>query len=160
MNNVQVIRKGNRTSDPVKVLGILRLVFGLLALALLLASLSIFVIGNLRVANWSQTEGTVTSLRYQRPNSSAVAPVIDYSVNGVKYTHNSNVYSSFSSYKVGDKLTIFYDPSNPQTSELNDNRLDQLLSLIFGINGVVWLLITGILWIIRANLLRKRRRQF
>lgn len=157
--------QNERTSKPASAkdslvtLKILTWVFGLLGLTMLAAALIIFLIGIFSGSDTVQAEGTVVDLRTRFGNSNSnnpKAPVIDYMVEGKKYVYNSEIYSSLSPYKIGDKVIVHYKPTNPQDAQL-DFGVGQLLSVIFGLIGAVFILVSGVLWFIRARIVQKRK---
>ena len=63
-------------------------------------------------------------------------PVISYMANGQEYITNYNIDSSYSkNYDVGDAITVFYNPKNPEQHYSVEERNGKmhLLVLIFGI---------------------------
>ncbi len=157
-NQATVNKRPRRTSDPVKVLGILSLIFGCIGLVFLLLSLGFYSWTNFFSTTTSQTEGTVTGIVYRVGTANnPVAPVVQYSVNNQNYTHNSSVYSSAVKYKIGDKLVVHYDPNKPQDSRL-DFEAAQLLAVIFLIIGLGFIVVSGILGFIRRSMSQKQRK--
>lgn len=75
------------------------------------------------------------------------APVYEYEVDGVTHINVGEVASSPAKYKVGDKITIHYDPDDPGKSYFNDTS--KYYRIIYGALGGA-LLLFGAVIMIRA----------
>ena len=95
--------------------------------------------------NSLKTTAEVIELVSHQSNNNSImySPKLSYVVNGEKYFYTSNTSSSPSSYDIGEKVTVFYDPKNP-----NEIELDGLYSyfgtlaltgmgLLFSIIGII-----------------------
>ncbi len=149
-NQSKLSSQRTTSQRPAKVFSKLSLGFGLTALILWLMGSGVFLYGAFFNPNSAKTEGTVLSLVRR---GSSQAPVVQYSVAGIKYQHTGNVYSSITQFKAGNKVPILYDPANPQNSQLTF-EVGELLIVIFGLIGSVFAVISGICWFIHT-----RRRQ-
>jgi len=144
------------TNDPIKVLKILGLVFGVIGLTMLAVALIIFLVSTVFTSYTAQTEGTVVSLLSRTDKAIRVqAPEVAYVIDGKKYFFISEIYSSLSQFKPGDKVTIHYEPANPQNAQM-DFGVGQLISLILGIIGLAFSLTSVAMWFGRSRLLQKR----
>lgn len=140
--------------NRLKTLAILGMVFGLLGFGFLLLDGGFFLYRTFFSPNTGTAEGTVTGFASR---NGPQAPVVEYTVNGTKYQHTSSVSSSFSLFKRGDRVTIYYDPARPQNSQLSFET-GELLSLIFSLIGTGFILVSLVLWVIRTVIQRRSRR--
>ena len=98
------------------------LVFGLVFVT---AGLILFLQNNkLTKVCTAQTEGTVTG-HYTTTNLSQKSkkiyhPIYTYSVSNVVYTHRSPAGSSKQKLKEGNKITVYFEPSNPTTCYIKE----------------------------------------
>lgn len=119
----------------------MRKAFFIIALlgAALLGLAGYFINGTKNFLNTAtQTEGTVIEL----VGSDTKAPRVAFiDQNGNEHTYKSSVSSSPPSYYVGEKVTVYYDPSN-----LNKIEIDGFASLwlgstiLAGIGGILFLI--------------------
>ncbi len=138
----------------IKTTGILRIVFGLVCLAILLLALGVYLFSTVFSSATARTQGQVVELAF---NGKGRVPVVSYSVEGKSYTHRSELSTSLPSFKVGDQVTILYDPNNPQNSEIEGYRIGSFLALLLGIIGLVFGVVTVIMVVINFSLRRRRR---
>ena len=71
------------------------------------------------------TKGKVSKLsdvtylyRESIPDTIVLNPVVEYTVNGVKYVFHDDVANWPPVYKLGEEVTIIYDPKNPKNAYL------------------------------------------
>ncbi len=74
-----------------------------------------------------ETDGTVIEMKGMTQQS----PVVEYNVDGQRFTFHSSISSSPPAYGVGDKVTILYDPDDPTTAQINTFHDRWLFPLIF-----------------------------
>lgn len=134
--------------------GVLRVVFGLVCLALLLLALGVYLVSTMFSSATERTPGTVVDMV---SNGKGLVPLVGYTVAGKSYTQRSELYSSFSSFRVGDQVTILYEPNNPQHSEIEGYQVGSFVALLLGIIGLVFGVVTVILVVVNF-LLRRRQR--
>ncbi|AQG79596.1 DUF3592 domain-containing protein [Spirosoma montaniterrae] len=98
------------------------------------------------VRNGIQTQGVVIENRYKerinlKSRSTAMAPVVQFrTADGMSITYYSQTYTSPVQAEVGETVSIWYMPNNPQEATLEG--VDAwLLPVVFGIFGVVFGLI-------------------
>lgn len=139
--------------NPVKTFRILSLVFGLLSLGFILAGFGILLVSNLLTSSYVRTEGTVVRMT---TGSNRQAPIVDYVVSGNTYEHHSGLNTSPPSFAVGEKVTILYDPTNPQSSRIEGYGVEGLISLILWIVGGAFL-IPSLIMLLLYFTQRKRR---
>lgn len=89
-------------------------------------------------------------------NSGALAPVVNYMVGGQQYTYQSPVYSSLDSYKVGQAVTVNYDPNKPDDADIDSFGVGKLLAIIFIIIGSIFVLISILIRFIGFTVARRR----
>ena len=80
------------------------------------------------------------------------APIYEYVVDGTKYTNVGEVAANPAKEKVGDKITIHYDPDSPGKCYYSDTT--KLYRIIYGAVGGAFLLIGGIIVI---TIIKKKR---
>lgn len=75
-----------------------------------------------------QVEGVVVELL--RSNKNSATPVIEYtSYDGQKRLHTGNVYTSPPAYSIGERVKLWYDPTDP--SKVSISGLESWFALIF-----------------------------
>lgn len=74
-------------------------------------------------------------------------PLYEYEVNAVTYT-NTGAYLSHHVPQKGSKIEIRYNPDNPQKSYIPgyDTKVYRLLSIIFGMIGMIPILVCAIIF--------------
>jgi hypothetical protein len=78
------------------------------------------------VVSGRSTVGTVTEVRERarakasRRANKTYQPVVAYVVDGHDYSVAAYVSRSSTSYRVGDRVKVFYDPKNPNRARMND----------------------------------------
>lgn len=73
----------------------------------------------LRTKNWNQTEGEIIKKDWFFPSMPDGTPSFRYTANdGVTYEKTSRVSQS-PGISIGKKVTVFYDPENPQNGALD-----------------------------------------
>ncbi|MFN0037152.1 MAG: DUF3592 domain-containing protein [Saprospiraceae bacterium] len=96
-----------------------------------------------------KTTGTVVGLRESHSNKGTAmyAPIVEFrDSNGDIAVYNSNSYTNVDPYRVGDRVTLWYAPSNPEWDVvLEGSNLEIYLPFLFlfthggiGIGGLVW----------------------
>ena len=81
--------------------------------------------------NYKEVKATVIGyVESQSSNDESVTtaytPVVEYYIDGQRYTAHSNVYSKPRSYKVGDQVIIKYNPNNPNIALVpQDSRIEK-----------------------------------
>jgi hypothetical protein len=124
--------------DPTRKLTRWRLGLAIAGVVFLVVALILLVIGTLRTGGWQTVEGTVVNIQEQTfKNRKSYAPVVEYLVNGEKFFHYSNFYANAISEKVGDRISIRYEPANPQNSEIQGVRVEEIVALTVGVNGLL-----------------------
>jgi len=93
----------------------------------------------LDTSNWLGVEAQVVSSSGSNySDSSSEQSTYEYMVDGVKYTGSSNV-----AYDVGKKITVYYDPANPTSSDEDPGSFKLIgpISIVFGlwvVGGYIW----------------------
>lgn len=90
------------------------------------------------------TKGRVVDLLHSK---SSVAPVVSYlDEQGVEHLYESSSYTSINAPGIGDTLSVYYRPGNPEDVELEGEGWFNLFPLIFffthggvGFGGLYWL---------------------
>jgi hypothetical protein len=95
-----------------------------------------------------ETEGMVVGLDFVRSvkmnsRTGSYNPVVKYSYNGIVTVFRSNVGSSPSNYRVGDKVQVCFDPNNLKDAQINDWSNQWLAVTILGGIGSFFFLIGG-----------------
>lgn len=100
---------------------------------------------NNKAKTFKEVEAAITSI--VENSSDSYTTYVDYEVDGVQYSHVAlDTYSS--NYFVGKKITIYYNPSNP--NEITDLNTTSVVAYIFiGIGSVV--AIVGIILTVRLK---------
>jgi hypothetical protein len=93
-----------------------------------------------------ETKGFVIDTRYSRDKqgrtTTAQAPVVQFVTSAGKLiTYYSQTYTTPASFNVGDTLTLWYMPDNPQEDITLEGVDGWLLPGVFGLFGVVFSLI-------------------
>ena len=68
------------------------------------------------------TTGVVTRLEESKTDTGACcvySPVVEFDVNGQTYSFENDNASNQSDYEVGYEVSVLYDPSNPNTAQIN-----------------------------------------
>ncbi|HAD12969.1 MAG TPA: hypothetical protein DCF33_11100 [Saprospirales bacterium] len=112
--------------------GCMYIFFGVFAAAGLLCGI---VSASLVYSRWNvthngiETMGTVVDLQYSK---SSVAPVVSYmDENGRKRLYESTSYTSTNPPEIGDEITLYYLPENPDKIALEGEGWFNLFPLIF-----------------------------
>lgn len=110
-------------------------------------------------ANYVKTDAVVTKTELfeeadEKNNTEALYTVdVRYTVDGTEYEEE---YGEFSGYKVGDHVTISYDPANPrEIAQPGNNKLEAYLFILAGIAAIA----AGILSLARAAQKHKALKQ-
>jgi len=122
----------------------LYLILGSIGLGLLVIS-TIIILNTLHFqSSATLTEGIVTRLIESRSEEGTImkAPVISFhSKDGQEYTYQSKSYSSPSTYSIGEKVPMYYEPTNPNNAQTGDMPFSITLAIIGGINLLVVLIL-------------------
>lgn len=97
-----------------------------------------------------ETEGTIVDFKRSSSDDSPTV-YVKYNANGRDYVSTISYYSS--SMKYGDKLTIYYQTSNPLSIQYPDG--DKIATLIFTPLGILFILIS-IFLIVRSRISKSR----
>jgi hypothetical protein len=92
----------------------------------------------------ASTQGVVVALD-ERPSrhGSVYAPVVAYRVDGAQYRVEGSTAVSWNAYDVGDKLTVSYDPADPEQGAIRDFHQAYFLPCLLGGGGLLVLLGAG-----------------
>lgn len=129
-----------------KILKIIGTIFTIIGLLLIIFGLYFYNKDNLFKNSSIKTEGVVS----KKTDSDIF---VEFYVQGKKYSGSINYYSS--NIYEGDRIKIYYDPSNPNIFQ---GEGSYLYVLIFGIIGSTFLLIGGIVIIFLIYKKRKIKR--
>ncbi|WP_080054827.1 DUF3592 domain-containing protein [Spirosoma aerolatum] len=93
-----------------------------------------------------ETKGMVIGSHYnhdsQGRRTNSQAPVIQFTTQqGQSITYYSNTYTSPPSFTVGERVTLWYRPNNPQEDIVLEGVDGWILPAVFGLLGVVFSLI-------------------
>lgn len=117
------------------------------------ASVVLAVLSSRFHARAEHTTGEVVGLRESNEGGLLAPDVAFTTPDGRRRVHRSNNYSQ-PSYQIGDRVTIAYDPAEPDSAALDTWTARWLLPTIFGAIGLVDLSVGTTLL-----LLRRRRKQ-
>ena len=90
------------------------------------------------------TDGSVVRMNESRSDKGTLltAPVISFNTkDGQEYLYQSNIYSNPSSYSIGEKVPIYYDPLNPNHAQTGGMTLSIVLASIGGVFFLIGLII-------------------
>jgi uncharacterized protein DUF3592 len=144
----------------------LNIIFGVfLAIGLAFSGVALWAVRDTQsfVAKATMVSGVVVSLEYRRDTSSSsnggvYYPVVKYkTATGEERTLRSNTGTSPPSYRVGEVVSVFYDPGNPFDARIKGIFSLWLLAIIFGILGCVFSLI-GLGGLVVPRFLARRAR--
>lgn len=93
-----------------------------------------------------ETNGVVIDMRYNRDKqgrtTTAQAPVVQFmTATGTPVTYYSQTYTTPASFSVGQTVTLWYLTDNPQKDVTLEGKDAWILSIAFGVFGVVLSLI-------------------
>ena len=126
------------------IIGILAVLFGLLALAITIVLLFIKV---WKIRSSSKTTGVVMNVEVSqgmRQNNSSVRntlykPTVRFqTVDGRIIDYKSNIASSLDNYDVGQNVTVYYNPQFPHEAHIGTISHTLFPYLIFGFVGVMF----------------------
>lgn len=113
------------------------LLFLFLGICFLGAAIYFFISKRHFIATATKTDGRVINLQVNRKGGKA--PVIEfYDASGKNHFYYHNVYSSPSSYDLGETVEIFFDPANPEDATLGGFSV---LTIVFAFLGFIFTLI-------------------
>lgn len=95
-----------------------------------------------------RAEGTVIR-QIRNGRKSSVAPVVEFFVEGQRYEFQSWLSTSPPQFDVGDKLSVLYDPRDPQRSRIESFVTLWLFPIVFGGIGTVMLVVSGSMLVLR-----------
>ncbi len=126
----------SRSVDPASKLGKGILTIFLVVGIVFLAVAVIFAVTKINKLNrYVATEAEIKHLDWDN------FPTVAYEANGTIYTKRLNTASS--NYRIGERIRIAYDPEAPD-QVTTAGFTGYLLSVIFGLIGIVFILIGGI----------------
>lgn len=90
------------------------------------------------VSDAKRADGVVIDLAWHSSGKSGMtaAPVVRYDVDGKAYEFTSSMSSKPPAYKVGEQVTVLYDPAEPSEGRLDGFMDLYMFPLIFGILGL------------------------
>ncbi|MVM37573.1 DUF3592 domain-containing protein [Spirosoma sp. HMF3257] len=92
------------------------------------------------VKNGIMTKGVVISMHRMNPHEYPVAPSIRYRIqDGRELVFHSSEGRNPPAYQIGEEVTLYYDPKNPEHVELDG---DYLMVYVMGGIGSVFLLLS------------------
>lgn len=92
-----------------------------------------------------RTEGTVIRLAGNGPRR-GTAPVVEFFLDGNRREFQSWLSTSPPQFNVGDKVTVLYDPNDPQRASIESFVTLWLFPTIFGGIGAVMLVAAGVIF--------------
>ena len=97
------------------------------------------------IAKAVKADGVVSDMVRSYSNRSySYAPVVRFVArDGKKIEFKSSVSSNPPSYRIGQKVTVFYDPENPQTAKINSFMSLWALPAVTGGVGTLFLLVSA-----------------
>ncbi len=103
-----------------------------------------------------ETSGTVVRLvprTRKRTGNRLMAPVVTYQINGNQYSFESDIASSPPAYRIGDTVTVQYDPEQPEKATIKSFWSSWLPMLLFGGFGSLVTLISviGVVALVRSK---------
>ncbi|TXT37503.1 MAG: hypothetical protein FD138_645 [Planctomycetota bacterium] len=94
-----------------------------------------------------RADGTVIRLVHQGGGKrSGSAPVVEFHLDGNRHEFRSWLSTSPPQFDVGDKVTVLYDPTDPQRARIESFVTLWLFPTIFSGIGVVMLVVSGVLF--------------
>lgn len=122
-------------TDPLRYV---LLLFLLIGISFLSASIYFFVSHRNFMASATKTAGRVINLQSNRKGSKA--PIVEYSdANGKAHFYYHNVYSRPSAYDLGETVEIYFNPANPEDATMGGISA---VTVIFGFLGFVFTLVS------------------
>lgn len=94
-----------------------------------------------------KTEGVMTDFILSKGKYRSYRPVVKYkTLNGKEQSFTNLVGHRPNPYKVGDRVTVFYDPVNPSHAIIGTFFSLWLFPFIFGIIGAIFTIVGIIVW--------------
>jgi len=122
------------TTDNVKPLRWVLMIFLILGIAFCSVAAYFYLSYRSFIQTATKTEGRVVNLQMNRKGGKA--PIIEYyDKEGKNHFYYHNVYSQPSSYALGEKTEIYYNPADPEDTRMGGF---QFVVFIFGFLGVVF----------------------
>ncbi|OGH90650.1 MAG: hypothetical protein A2479_02145 [Candidatus Magasanikbacteria bacterium RIFOXYC2_FULL_39_8] len=93
------------------------------------------------IKTFASAQGTVVELvRSSTSNeSNTYSPLVSFVANETEYQFKSNFSSDPPAYDVGEQVNVLYNPESPQDARINSFLSLYLISLIFGVTGLILL---------------------
>ena len=131
-----------------KRFGVGGLIFIILFGAVFVGAGLLFVKDDLRSQGWTASPGVISAVNQSRNSDGQImyTPTVSYSVDGESYTATQS-YATGSSYSVGEKQTVHYNPSNPSEGVIRTSGTNFFI-YIFPLIGIA-AIIFGIVSFIR-----------
>ena len=144
-----------------KVLGVIKVTFGLVGVGLLAAAIALGLSTRHFLASAQRAEGTVIDVLPSRSSSGDTvlySPVVEFKTpDGREYEVRSKVASSPPSYKEGERVTVFYKTDAPGEAEISGFFSLWGAPLILGLLGGVFFSIGAVLWAVPVWRTRRAR---
>ena len=118
----------------------------LLAVGLLIGAVVVYVRQSRQLADRVSVQGTVTGLErtVTNPGSGGVyCPVVEFQVSGQTIRFQSAFGTMPASHKVGQSVTILYNPANPQEAEVSSVVSRYLYPGVLAFMGLIALCLGG-----------------
>ncbi|MBZ4033667.1 DUF3592 domain-containing protein [Flavobacterium sp. 17A] len=126
-----------------KAFSIFNYVFAIIGAGLMAGAIYLYVDKQAFLEKAETVQGTVVEMIPKRSKESTTySPVVSFKTKtGQTITYTSSTSSNPPSYNVGESVTIFYDPADPNDAEINGFFSLWLGVLILGFIGTVFFLI-------------------
>ncbi len=132
------------------LLRVLSFGFGFFGIGFIILGVGVYFLFNYVDPEAVEIQGHVIALKEN--DTGSFAPVIEYQWEGVTKTHESEVYSSPPEYHVGQAVSVWIDPDNPETATVVFTELGWIFIYAFGGIGLFFLIIALVLNRVRKNL--------
>lgn len=133
---------------PMKILMLVFLIVGIVftSVTIILASINAHI-----KSKYTTVEATIVGIEEHYGNQDKTLTFVEYSVDGQEYENSMNIYSSF--WSVGDKITVYYNPENPNQIK---SEIPVILSIIFGAIGICFIIV-GIIFFFVEKCSKKKK---
>ena len=140
-----------RNVKPMKLLVLIFLIIGIVFTSMI----GVFTAINLNIKNnYTPIEATIVDFsRHRSGDSDSTLTVVEYSVDGQKYENFLNSYSS--TWAVGDRITVYYNPDNPNQVK---SDIPVFVGIAFGAMGIVFIIV-GSVFSVKERKLNKKKKQ-
>ena len=155
MNNIATFMRESRVARFFIPAGIILTIFGVI----------VFII-SLKNQNYIKVEATVTNVNVRQEEvtdneGTHMEETYDvsfkYTVDGKEY---DNKFDGISKYNVGDKMTIYYNPSNPQEITQTKSLILPIVIIIGGIASLVGGIISAVNAVKRNKKMKEQERSW